>query len=62
MYRSPVEKNIADDDIRNILTQAEDYLTEKIPARAQYLQASAQWQQDTINTHPWISDNSRYRP
>ena len=49
-------KEYADEDIRNILTQAEDYLTEKIPERAQYLQASQQWQQDTINTHPWISD------
>jgi hypothetical protein len=49
-------KEYSDDDIRNILTQAEDYLSEKIPERAQYLQASAQWQQDTINTHPWISE------
>ncbi len=49
-------KEYADEDIRNILTQAEDYLTEKIPERAQYLQATAQWQQDTINTHPWISE------
>ena len=47
-------KEFADEDIRNILTQAEDYLTEKIPERAQYLQSAAQWQQDTINTHPWI--------
>ena len=49
-------KEYADEDIRNILTQAEDYLTEKIPERAQYLQASQQWQQDTINAHPWISE------
>ena len=49
-------KEYADEDIRNILTQAEDYLTEKIPERAQYLQSAAQWQRDTINTHPWISD------
>lgn len=49
-------KEYSDDDIRNILTQAEDYLSEKIPERAQYLQATAQWQQDTINTHPWISE------
>ena len=49
-------KEYADEDIRNILTQAEDYLSEKIPERAQYLQASQQWQQDTINAHPWISD------
>ena len=49
-------KEYADEDIRNILTQAEDYLTEKIPERAQYLQSAQQWQQDTINTHPWISE------
>lgn len=49
-------KEFTDEDIRNILTQAEDYLTEKIPERAQYLQSAQQWQQDTINTHPWISD------
>ena len=49
-------KEYSDDDVRNILTQAEDYLSEKIPERAQYLQASQQWQQDTINAHPWISD------
>lgn len=49
-------KEYSDDDVRNILTQAEDYLSEKIPERANYLQASQQWQQDTINTHPWISE------
>ena len=49
-------KEYADEDIRNILTQAEDYLTEKIPERAQYLQSAQQWQQDTIKTHPWISE------
>jgi len=49
-------KEYSDDDIRNILTQAEDYLSEKIPERAQYLQSAAQWQQDTINTHPWVSE------
>lgn len=50
-------KEYTDDDIRNILTRAEDYLTEKIPERAQYLQDSAQWQQDTLNTHPWVSNS-----
>ena len=49
-------KEYADEDIRNILTQAEDYLTEKIPERANYLQSQSQWQQDTIKTHPWISE------
>ena len=49
-------KEYSDDDIRNILTQAEDYLSEKIPERAQYLQSAQQWRQDTINAHPWISE------
>ena len=49
-------KEFSDDDVRNVLTQAEDYLSEKIPERAQYLQSAAQWQQDTINAHPWISE------
>jgi len=49
-------REYSDDDIRNILTQADEYLTEKIPERAQHLQSAAQWQQDTINTHPWISE------
>ena len=48
-------REYSDDDIRNILTQADEYLTEKIPERAQHLQSAAQWQQDTLNTHPWIS-------
>lgn len=49
-------REYSDDDIRNILTQADEYLTEKIPERAQHLQSAAQWQQDTLNTHPWISN------
>jgi len=48
-------REYSDDDIRNILTQADEYLTEKIPERAQHLQSAAQWQEDTLNTHPWIS-------
>ena len=51
-------KEYSDDDIRNILTQADEYLTEKIPARANYLQQKAQWQQDTIATHPWLNESS----
>jgi len=49
-------KEWSDDEIRNILTQADEYLTEKIPERAQHLQSAAQWQKDTLNTHPWISN------
>ena len=55
-------KEYSDDDIRNILTQADEYLTEKIPARANYLQQKAQWQQDTAQSFPWLnkSDDSDY--
>ena len=50
-------KEYSDDDIRNILTQADEYLTEKIPARQNYLKEKAQWQQDTIATHPWLNQD-----
>ena len=56
-------KEYSDDDIRNILTQADEYLTEKIPARANYLQQKAQWQQDTAQSFPWLyntNDDSDY--
>ena len=51
-------KEYTDDDIRNILTQADEYLTEKIPARAGYLQQKAQWQQDTAQSFPWLYDTN----
>jgi len=51
-------KEYSDDDIRNILTQADEYLTEKIPAREKYLAEKSQWQQDTIATHPWLNEDS----
>ena len=53
-------KEYADDDIRGILTQAEDYLTEKIPERAQHLQSQAQWAKDTLATHPWIEKSEGF--
>ena len=46
-------KEYDDESIRNILTEAEDYLTEKIPQRAQFIQQKHNWIQDTINTFPW---------
>ena len=46
-------KEYDDDSIREILTEAEDYLTEKIPQRAQFLQQKQQWVSDTIQTFPW---------
>ena len=65
-----------DDDIRNILTEAEEYLSEKIPERAQFLQQKQAWIQDTANTFPWsqkgegaeyelfvsIRDDQNYKP
>ena len=53
-------KEYSDDDIRGILTQAEDYLTEKIPERAQHLQSQAQWAKDTSATHPWIESSEGF--
>ena len=44
------------DEIRNILTQAEDYLSEKIPVRAQFLQEKQQWDSDTAQTFPWLAE------
>lgn len=46
-------KEYDDDAIRSILTEAEEYLTEKIPQRATFLQQKQNWIQDTINTFPW---------
>lgn len=51
-------REYSDDDIRNILTQADEYLTEKIPAREKYLAEKSQWQQDTIATHSWLNEDS----
>ena len=53
-------KEYSDEDIRGILTQAEDYLTEKIPERAQHLQSQAQWAKDTSATHPWIESSEGF--
>lgn len=50
-------KEYSDDDIRNILTQADEYLTEKIPQRGQYLREKSEWSRDTINTHPWMDSS-----
>ena len=42
------------DQIRDIFAAADDYLTEKIPARGQFLQARQQWQVDAQATFPWL--------
>jgi len=48
-------KEYSDDDIRNILAQADEYLTEKIPQRSQHLQQKAHWANDTQKTFPWLN-------
>jgi len=48
-------KEYNDSDVRNILMEAEEYLTEKIPERASFLQEKQTWQQDTVSTFPWVS-------
>jgi len=45
-----------DDQIRNILTEADEYLSERIPARAAFLQEKQQWEQDTLKTFPYVKE------
>ncbi len=51
-----------DDDIRNILTEAEEYLTERIPQRAEFLRQKQGWTEDTNKIFPYIAkaDGSDY--
>lgn len=42
------------ESIRNILAEAEEHLSEKIPQRANFLQQRQNWKQDTVNTFPWV--------
>ena len=49
-------KEYEDQDIRNILTEAEDFLSEKIPQRANFLQQRQQWVTDATSTFPFLSD------
>ena len=42
------------DQIREIFAAAEEHLTEKIPARGQFLQSRTQWQADARVTYPWL--------
>jgi hypothetical protein len=42
------------DQIREIFAAADEYLTEKIPARSQFLEQRKQWQVDANATFPWL--------
>jgi hypothetical protein len=47
-----------DDDIRNILTESEEYLTERIPKRAEHLRQKHGWDEDTKKVFPYIAKGS----
>jgi hypothetical protein len=49
-------KEFEDSQIRSILKESEEYLTEKIPERARYLQEKQAWQQDTAKLFPYIAE------
>ena len=55
-------KEYEDQDIRNILTEAEDHLSERIPERAKYLQEKQAWAEDTAKMFPYIyeAEGSEY--
>lgn len=49
-------KEYEDSQIRSILRESEEYLTEKIPERARYLQEKQAWQNDTAQLFPYIAE------
>lgn len=48
------EKEYSGDEIRDVLAAADEYLTEKIPQRAGFLQQRGQWASDAVATYPWL--------
>ena len=48
------EKEYSGDEIREILSAADEYLTEKIPQRATFLQERGQWTADAKATFPYL--------
>ena len=52
------EEGFTDDDIRDILTESEEYLTERIPQRAEYLRQKEGWDKDTKKVFPFITKGS----
>ena len=55
-YVSEGDKEYTGDDVSNILEQAENYLNELIPQRADHLQQKQQWAEDTKNVFPYIGE------
>lgn len=50
------DKEYSGDEIREIFGAADEYLTEKIPQRAQFLQAKQQWQTDASSTFTFLAE------
>ena len=46
------------EDINSMLVEAEKYLGDKIPQRAQYLQQKQAWQADTEKVFPYVNEGS----
>jgi hypothetical protein len=49
-------KEYEGDDLRKILAESDEYLSEKIPERARYLQEKQAWQNDTALMFPYIAE------
>ena len=50
------DKEYSGDEIREIFGAADEYLTEKIPQRAQFLQAKEQWASDASSTFTFLAE------
>ena len=55
-YVEDGEKEYSGDEIREIFAAADEYLTEKIPQRAQFLQAKEQWASDASSTFTFLAE------
>ena len=55
-YVEDGDKEYSGDEIREIFGAADEYLTEKIPQRAQFLQAKQQWQSDASSTFTFLAE------
>lgn len=55
-YVEDGDKEYSGDEIREIFAAADEYLTEKIPQRQQFLQAKKQWASDASSTFTFLAE------
>ncbi len=55
-YVEDGEKEYSGDEIREIFAAADEYLTEKIPQRQQFLQSKKQWEADANSTFTFLAE------